>query len=62
MNMIRDYNKEVQGITYNLINLPELITFENNNTIEYYYDAAGIKRKKEVTSGATTTETDYWAT
>ena len=58
-NMTRDYNKEVQSITYNLLNLPELITFENNNTIEYYYDAAGIKWKKEVTGGATTTETDY---
>ena len=50
-NMKRDYNKEVQSITYNLLNLPELITFENNNSIEYYYDAAGIKWKKEVTSG-----------
>ena len=58
-NMTRDYNKEVQAITYNLLNLPELITFEDNNTIEYYYDATGIKWKKEVTSGSTTTETDY---
>lgn len=51
-NLLKDLNKEIdnssaQGITYNYMNLPTLITFKNTNkTIAYVYDAAGNKLRK----------------
>jgi RHS repeat-associated protein len=49
-NMISDLNKGITQITYNHLNLPVSITFNNNpNTnITYLYDAEGIKLKKAV--------------
>src|SRR5690606_6111204 len=47
-NMIKDRNKGIASISYNYLNLPEQIVFENSNSIEYTYNAAGVKLKKTV--------------
>jgi RHS repeat-associated protein len=57
-NMTEDLNKGITNITYNLLDLPYLISI-NGNTIEYDYDAMGTKlRGKDITSSGTT-RTDY---
>jgi len=65
-NMTVDNNKKITDITYNHLNLPVTVTFENNNPnisgagiIEYVYDATGVKLKKyskeaNLSSGRTT--------
>jgi RHS repeat-associated protein len=61
-NVISDANKNITSITYNVLNLPLLITTPKG-TISYIYDAAGNKLKKTTTennvsitlNGATTT-------
>ena len=70
-NLSRDFNKEIgdasnDGMQYNYMNLPTLITFKNTNkTIAYVYDAAGNKLRKildEPANGTNPTrhvETDY---
>lgn len=54
-NMVRDLNKgigttAVDGITYNHLNLPVEVKFDNNavKTISYVYDATGTKLEKRV--------------
>ena len=48
-NMEWDKNKDIDLITYNHLNLPEVVTMDGTgNRIEYLYDAAGIKLKQEV--------------
>ncbi len=52
-NMIKDNNKNITEISYNHLNLPTRITFQSfgiepEKYINYTYDAAGIKLKKEV--------------
>ncbi|MDD3627769.1 MAG: hypothetical protein PHV06_10680 [bacterium] len=54
--MIRDNNKEIAEIIYNHLNLPKQIVFENSNSIEYSYNAAGVKLKKTVIEGTATPE------
>ncbi len=55
-NMLRDYNKGISSnITYNHLNLPTLVTLSSGN-ISYIYDATGVKLKKVVSNGGTTTE------
>lgn len=68
-NMVRDYNKNIgdntanaDGITYNHLNLPTQVVFNNNNTnnkIDYIYDATGIKLEKRVTEAGVLTNTKY---
>ncbi|WP_420386229.1 DUF6443 domain-containing protein [Roseivirga sp.] len=58
-NMIQDSNKEITGITYNHLNLPEVVTFTNNRSITFKYDAAGIKLSKTVNDDGNITTTDY---
>jgi RHS repeat-associated protein len=49
-NMTFDHNKGIQSIAYNHLNLPQLITMTGGKgTIEYTYDAAGMKLQKQVT-------------
>lgn len=55
-NMVKDRNKGITSITYNYLNLPELIIFENSNSIEYSYNAAGVKLKKTVIEETATPE------
>lgn len=48
-NLIYDNNKDIASIAYNHLNLPQTITIKNNKgSIEYIYDAAGVKLKKVV--------------
>src|SRR5690606_876644 len=62
-NLTKDLNKNITAITYNHLNLPELITISGKGSIRYQYDAAGNKLKKTVTdnTGSTPkiTTTDY---
>jgi RHS repeat-associated protein len=45
-NLTRDLNKGITNITYNHLNLPYKIEFENNRRIYYIYDANGTKLRK----------------
>ncbi|WP_244462156.1 DUF6443 domain-containing protein, partial [Wocania ichthyoenteri] len=66
-NMLKDQNKGIgnpsnNGITYNHLNLPDEVKFENNNNkkIKYIYDATGVKLRKFVYNNSITpTTTDY---
>ena len=58
-NLTKDSNKGIASITYNSLNLPQVVTFSNGNTITYLYTADGRKlRTVHVTNGTATT-TDY---
>jgi hypothetical protein len=52
-NLISDLNKKISKITYNYLNLPQVITFDISavyyGKIEFVYDATGAKLKKIVT-------------
>ena len=54
-NLIRDDNKGITAIDYNLLNLPKKITFDSTQYIEYIYNAAGQKLAKKITNGDTIT-------
>ena len=59
-NMISDANKEITSISYNNLNLPEEVSFENGNKIVYIYDASGTKLRQEVYENETLQKaTDY---
>jgi len=59
-NMTYDPSKKIT-VSYNPLNLPRLVEFDNNDFIEYTYTATGTKLRKTVTSWKTTTggTTDY---
>ena len=64
-NLSEDKNKHITGIEYNLLNLPEVVTFRKEGqqaTLQFLYDATGNKLRKTVTDyeGKVTT-TDYIA-
>ena len=42
-NLVKDLNKNISKIEYNLLNLPSKITFGDGKTITYVYDASGAK-------------------
>ena len=60
-NLTSDANKDITNITYNHLNLPTSIIFNENSSqkIEYFYDANGVKLKKRVNNGGSITETLY---
>ncbi|WP_350291583.1 DUF6443 domain-containing protein [uncultured Croceitalea sp.] len=60
-NMTSDANKGITAITYNHLNLPKSVTFDNSSTknIEYIYDAIGTKLEKKVNDNGTLTNTLY---
>ena len=60
-NMLTDANKGITNIKYNHLNLPIKVVFDNNpnKEINYIYDTSGVKLRKMVKNGATTTITDY---
>lgn len=45
-NLVIDKNKAISTITYNHLNLPQMITVTGKGMITYTYDAAGNKLKK----------------
>jgi len=50
-NMTKDLNKGIDEITYNVLNLPNRITFANGESIDYLYNSAGtLLLKKYYTS------------
>jgi RHS repeat-associated protein len=58
-NMEYDPSRDAD-ISYNHLNLPELVDFGNGKTISFLYDATGTKLKKTVKDGPTTlTEQAY---
>ena len=57
-NMISDANKGITAIEYNHMNLPTQVSFGNNN-IQYVYAANGIKLKKTVNDGGSSTSSEY---
>ena len=42
-NLVKDLNKNISKIEYNLLNLPSKITFGDGKAITYVYDASGAK-------------------
>ncbi|MDP4252276.1 MAG: hypothetical protein Q8918_19430, partial [Bacteroidota bacterium] len=45
-NLTSDYNKSITSITYNYLNLPQVVSITGKGTITYTYDAAGNKLQK----------------
>jgi len=60
-NLISDANKGITSVTYNFLNMPTEIKFDNNNykKINYTYAADSIKVRKVVNDGSTISTTDY---
>jgi hypothetical protein len=61
-NLVLDFNKKITAISYNHLNLPEIISINTSKTnlLKYTYDAAGIKLQKMSVEGEkTTSTTDY---
>ena len=58
-NLIKDLNKGITNITYNFLNLPVEVIWNNTKKIKYDYDASGIKIRKIVTNANTVTTTEY---
>jgi len=58
-NLIRDYNKNIISISYNHLNLPTVIYFDNGNKIKYFYNAEGSKFKKVIEEAGVETTTCY---
>uniref|UniRef100_UPI00291C5567 RHS repeat domain-containing protein n=1 Tax=Bacteroides bouchesdurhonensis TaxID=1841855 RepID=UPI00291C5567 len=58
-NLIKDLNKNISNIGYNLLNLPDEVTFANGNSIRYEYAADGTKLRTVHKTGSTTLTTDY---
>jgi hypothetical protein len=53
-NMTQDLNKSISLIHYNLLNLPQSITYSTNKSATYTYDAAGRKLKTVYTNPSLT--------
>ncbi len=49
-NLVSDYNKGITKINYNFLNLPSVLQFKQGHTIQYTYDASGVKRKVKYTA------------
>ena len=58
-NLIKDLNKKIADIQYNVLNLPCRIQFEDGNVISYLYDANGVKLRTTHVIENNTTITDY---
>ncbi len=58
-NLTRDQHKEM-SITYNVLQLPSRMDFDNGSSLVFLYDAAGNRLAKTITySDATTERMDY---
>ena len=57
-NMTKDDNKGIRAISYNHLNLPTKVS-KDWNSIQYVYDATGVKLSKKVNSYPSETVTQY---
>ena len=58
-NLMKDSNKGITGIQYNVLNLPSSITFSDGSSITYTYAADGTKFRTVHKIGSATATTDY---
>ena len=58
-NLTKDLNKGISNISYNVLSLPQVVTFSNGNTITYLYTADGRKLRTVHVINGTATTTDY---
>lgn len=61
-NLKLDNNKSITSITYNYLNLPDVVTKNNGDRVKYTYDATGVKLSQLVTpsdSSNPPNQTDY---
>ncbi|PSR52014.1 hypothetical protein AHMF7605_29125 [Adhaeribacter arboris] len=60
-NLISDSNKKIASIHYNILNLPDTITFTDGRAMVYTYDISGRKLKQQVVAanGSVKLERDY---
>lgn len=59
-NLTKDSNKGIANITYNLLSLPQVVTFSDGSTITYTYTHDGKKLRTMHVIGSVTTTTDYF--
>ncbi|WP_270439471.1 RHS repeat domain-containing protein [Bacteroides bouchesdurhonensis] len=57
--LIKDLNKNISNIQYNLLNLPSQVILAGSNSIDYEYGADGTKLRTVHKTGSTTLTTDY---
>ena len=58
-NLTKDLNKGITNISYNVLSLPQVVTFSNGSSITYLYTADGRKLRTVHVVNGTTTTTDY---
>ena len=58
-NLIKDLNKNLSNIQYNLLNLPSQVILAGSNSIDYEYGADGTKLRTVHKTGSTNLTTDY---
>lgn len=58
-NMTKDLNKGIVKISYNHLNLPEIVEKDDGQRIRYSYDAAGIKLSQHVEIGEVLYQSDF---
>jgi len=59
-NLTSDYNKSITSITYNFLNLPQVITIPGKGTVTYSYDASGNKLQKTTYDQILNKTTNYY--
>jgi YD repeat-containing protein len=57
--MTKDTSKGITSITWNVLGLPQTVTFSGGAVINYSYAADGTKLRESRTASGTTTTTDY---
>jgi len=57
--MTADKNKGIKSIRYNHLNLPTRVSFDTGSSIDYTYDATGVKQSKQVTASGVSSFTFY---
>ena len=57
--MTSDASKGISSITWNVLGLPQTVTFSSGAVINYSYAADGTKFREARTASSTTTTTDY---
>ena len=58
-NLTKDSNKGISNISWNSLNLPNVVTFEDGSTVTYTYAADGTKLRTVHNINGTTTQKDY---